>query len=842
MSLLVAVPVAGMTIFGVVARTADDGGSFAREHPDGTDLVVTRPIGDYLDLDAYLPAGASVSEMMTVWAGVESTSRIVPNVQFWDDGNFEAGSVLSTDEGREPQGVADQDDGIWLTSTLADDLGVGVGDALTLLHPEGEWTVAGIGSTRRGFDDRLIVMPDLPVDQFRDGLVHRATLIDLPDDVSPGEVDAIGWAIRSALDAGSEGIAGGWALWNEGDPATDTELAWGWVAGTVALGATGIIIAAAFATSARRQLVTIGLLSANGASERLARRTLSLQGAWTGAAGSVVGLVLGTVVLIAGRSRIERARGHVLAPYEFGVGYLLLIAVTGIVASTIAALVPARTASRVPVMAALAGRRPLGVVPPRLVPRGLGLSALGALLLVMASLSNDGGALPTIGAVVGGVLVLAGMCCCSPLAVEWMSRGSGPLGGSWRLAGRSLGRTRTRSAAVVTAVAVIVAMTTAGAAVAATANDDDGARTLPVDAVALIPNREYPDPFAGEIDLEPLADFPVDASRVATIETIVASSSFHPRRVATWDPAPFAASRDGHWEGGFAFVELTVADEATMDLYELSAAERDSLDAVGLLALSPDYLLAGVTGNVLRIPTDRGEVTLDLGYRTHVVDAMRGDDNEFDGVFGVDAFMITEAAAEDAGLGIVTRGGFFRSESPLTRSQRDALEEAIYGPATNDIAQYYRDVPLAPEASQWSVVFHWPDGGPSGEAMQAVLVGIAFVLTLLVVAIGLALAAAEGADERDVLVAVGGRPGTMRSLAGAKAAMLTLTAVVLAVPFGLLPTFAVMRASDGRFQIPWLAIGALVVAVPVLAGAATCLVSAVAQRARPVRFSNLAFD
>ena len=59
--------------------------------------------------------------------------------------------------------------------------------------------------------------------------------------------------------------------------------------------------------------------------------------------------------------------------------------------------------------------------------------------------------------VVSGVLVLAGVCCASPVAIDAMSRATARAGGSWRFAGRSLGRTRARSAAVVTAIAVTVA-------------------------------------------------------------------------------------------------------------------------------------------------------------------------------------------------------------------------------------------------------------------------------------------------------------------------------------------------------------------------------------------------
>ena len=82
--------------------------------------------------------------------------------------------------------------------------------------------------------------------------------------------------------------------------------------GVIALAAVGIIIAAAFATSARRQLVTVGLLSANGASEGVIVRTLGLQGFWTGLIGAVAGMAGAVVGLLAARSTIESVGGAAL--------------------------------------------------------------------------------------------------------------------------------------------------------------------------------------------------------------------------------------------------------------------------------------------------------------------------------------------------------------------------------------------------------------------------------------------------------------------------------------------------------------------------------------------------
>ncbi len=55
----------------------------------------------------------------------------------------------------------------------------------------------------------------------------------------------------------------------------------------------------------------------------------------------------------------------------------------------------------------------------------------------------------------------------------------------------------------------------------------------------------------------------------------------------------------------------------------------------------------------------------------------------------------------------------------------------------------------------------------------AVAVG-SLILVLAVVAIGLSLAAAESRDERDVLLAVGASPMTLRRVAATKAWVLTL--------------------------------------------------------------------
>src|SRR5690606_25954831 len=149
----------------------------------------------------------------------------------------------------------------------------------------------------------------------------------------------------------------------------------------VVLTVAGIVISSAFAAGARRQLTTLGQLAANGAGPRVLRRTLVLQGTWTGLIGAGFGLVVAAIVLALGRGWLDEVYEHDVDGYVVRIGDLVPIELIGVAAATIAALVPARGTSRIPVLTALAGRRPLGRVPRWLTVSGF-VSALAGLGLL----------------------------------------------------------------------------------------------------------------------------------------------------------------------------------------------------------------------------------------------------------------------------------------------------------------------------------------------------------------------------------------------------------------------------------------------------------------------------
>ena len=125
-----------------------------------------------------------------------------------------------------------------------------------------------------------------------------------------------------------------------------------------------------------------------------------------------------------------------------------------------------------PVLSALAGRRPLGSLPRRIVPIGAALFGSGLFVLVLVATAakggNNGGANGlALSAVFGGLLVLSGACCVSSVVVASLAELGRVVHGAARIAVRSVVRSRARSAAVVMALAAV----NAGAVAMATAVD-----------------------------------------------------------------------------------------------------------------------------------------------------------------------------------------------------------------------------------------------------------------------------------------------------------------------------------------------------------------------------------
>lgn len=872
-ALLVAAPIFAMTATLVVASTARDTSQAAFERAWGdTDLMLNwSPVGDAMSpppnaatvaelLDVLLPAGASATTYISTsgrLVGADGTEsdyvdfRVAP-----PETNSPRGPIEVT-AGRLPAAPEE----ILLSRDVANHFDVAVGDTLHLARPSGDWVVVGTGRLASDRGSSLAQVADLAPERLRPG-IGFVTLIDLPE-LPAGELaEELGamyergaaqaatapwqpswWQLSPAIerqiagDQTGEIDLGSIGIYRSGDePALKAnELAWGWVAGAIALAAVGVVIAAAFASSARRQLTTIGQLSANGASPRLVSTTLALQGAWTGLVGTVLGIGIALVALPVARLLVEHVAGRGIGSWRFDTVPLLVIAVTGVAAATIAALVPARSAARVPVIAALAGRRPLAPAPRRLVPTGLALFVGGSALLVLVTVAATGSNgtngdddLFAATAVLGGLAVMAGMCCASPVGVDLIGRVGARLSGTARLAARSVARSRTRSAGVLTAIAI-----TGAVAIAATTGigslafrDRGDASYLPDDTV-LVQHEWY-----GEGTVAEALGQPFDTELVRQVRAILPGASEAMRRVAVAVP-----DMDDWQQYGFGV--YPIADAATLRMLELSDRDRASLEEAGGMTVWAAGAVDEVQPPTLSVPGLAPE-----GWRTVPVaaprDSLRSRAGTWEGV------VAPEFAASN-GLDVVDSGIVFTAPFPLTADQRAALGELQQGLWQRGSSPFVEPDDRPSESTPAPtprIEFETPQREVSRALVDAVAVAAALLMTLLVVAIGLSLSAAESRDERDVLVAVGGSPRTLRGLAGVKAVVLTVGAAVLAIPTGFVPIAAVISAlpEDERIVFPWLTALGLVVVIPAIAGAAALATSTIAQRARPVRMSTLAAD
>jgi hypothetical protein len=174
-----------------------------------------------------------------------------------------------------------------------------------------------------------------------------------------------------------------------------------------------------------------------------------------------------------------------------------------------------------------------------------------------------------------------------------------------------------------------------------------------------------------------------------------------------------------------------------------------------------------------------------------------------------------------------------RSPHVLTPAQRNDVQDVVQ--------QAQDDADLGGFGAEW----YAPSSGVDPFLIDEILVGIALLLVLFVVAVNLALSAAETRDERDVLAVVGASPATTRRTNGYKATLVTMLGAVLALPVGFLPVVVFVTAHNHHelpLVFPWRLAAALVLVLPLIAGIVTTGGSALALRVRPVRVSKMAFD
>jgi ABC-type lipoprotein release transport system permease subunit len=853
-ALLVALPVAGMTVAAVMVRTQHETPLQRWQQQYGrADASVTsaHPLVPGRGILAQLPEATTADGMNYVETRLVRTARgrlSMPTISTLAASDPVTQGILQIMSGRAPTTTGE----VFLTRDAAHQLGVAPGDTLHLVRPaRRSFKVTGVGELAAQWGQVGMVLPSGAPYPWKSSNIYPSvsTLINFASPPSSALLQRI--LVSPVAKATGLTISPALVAPQFDSNATDAakKVRWSWVFGALALTVVGIVIAAAFAVGARRQLVTLGQLSGNGAPPKVLRRVLYLQGTGTGVVGALLGVGLGALTLALLAPHADQLFQRDVHPYIVRPVDVVPIVLLGVVTATVAALVPARAAGRVPVLAALAGRRPLGRVP-RWIPATGALVATGGLALLGLAVINgrnaDGAGSHSdvwlLTAIVGGVCVLLGACAIAPLYVSMLEPAATRTRGSWRVATRSLARQRTRTSAVVSAIAATGALVIAASSLLLAAHNHDTSRSQSQPGTVR----------ANEVQLSGHGTRVGSNPPPATFAAAVAKVLPHSNRFQLQIPFRPNAS----WEfTGFRSDHPTAADVVVLDsggvIYGTRHANAGNSAPVGIadrafiaeygLSTSDQHELA--RSGALVLANTRGRATLELvthgaphlaAPRPQALDAVMVDARQYR-TGQLPSVFVTPAKAAQLGMTVKPSTVVLRAKHALTTDQRNRISNIAITAAQAVPNQQNPGI---------NFEFYIPPTARVPLRLEWLLVGVALVVTLLVVAVNLALSATETRDERDVLIIVGAPPGVMSRTNGYKATLLTVMGVILAIPVGLLPVAVFVAASHKglHFAFPASVVALLVIALPLVAGLVTTGASRLALRVRPVHISTMAFD
>jgi putative ABC transport system permease protein len=227
-----------------------------------------------------------------------------------------------------------------------------------------------------------------------------------------------------------------------------------------------LIAAGGFTVLAQRRLRSLGMLSSIGATEKQVRAVVRTNGAVVGIVGTLLGALFGFIVWLIYRPALETSSFHVIG--TFALPWVVIGPAMGlaVVASYVAARRPARTVTKVPIVAALSGRP----VELKRVDRS---AVPGALLLVVAFVllgysTTASSAKPQVPFLVGGIVALVpGVILLAPFFLSLAASIGRHAPIATRLALRDLARYRARSGPSLAAISIAVLITVIVAVAAA---------------------------------------------------------------------------------------------------------------------------------------------------------------------------------------------------------------------------------------------------------------------------------------------------------------------------------------------------------------------------------------
>jgi len=640
-----------------------------------------------------------------------------------------------------------------LAPVLLEGLGVAVGDTVTLTYGPRR-LVTGVVIDPENIDLPVVLRPPAHVEHDGAG----AILMDLPlaEAASTArQLKEAGFRVGTRADAGA------------GRGLLATLIV---ILGGIGFFEAALVIAAAFTVSLRRRQYEIGLLGSTGAPATTITVSLVGSAVLLALLGGCLGLVIGTGAAALCYPHLGALNHRINGPFEVPFGIMILALIMGLSAGALAAALPAWNASRISIGHALAGQRPSAAHSRAWPTWGVGLAALGVVLLQLTRMKLPFGS--AIGVIAGPILVILGFGIMSPWLLERLARGAASLPLSWRLAVRDAGRFSGRNGPVVTAVLCGMSLCVAVAVLVSSIEST-------LDA--------FPSAYRND---QLLVEGPgaADASRLILEELSGLAAAPLAAVYSHGDPI---RARFGGKPARFRREWVATGGEDLLLAMNLEA-HLEAFRSGQLLVLDPP-----ANSTSLALTTWRGGRPIERPpIRGASIDQSISEPLFLMNEDGLDALDLEPGPPLDRSL----VPWLVRTPASITPSmlERARAVAARFPGVTIDAERLHRR--------------------PARAAYRAAL-AICLLTALLVILVATALSAAESALDEQILHSVGAAPSQVRILRGIRAAYLALLGCLLAVPAGLVTVMALVVGANFPLPLvfPWRDLAVTLLGLPAMA-------------------------
>ncbi|MCA5924067.1 ABC transporter permease [Curtobacterium oceanosedimentum] len=636
----------------------------------------------------------------------------------------------------------------------------------------------------------------------------------------------------------------------------------GWYLGAMALFGVfamfevALLAGAAFLVGTRADTRSYAIVTSVGGDKRFVRAVVAGSGLVLGVVGAVLGVAVGTGLGVLAFRLVDN--GNVVSFPGLHVPPLLLlsIAAAGVLAGLVSALVAARSATRINVLAALRGslrpvpvsrpaRRRRRIWGPLLVVLGAVMTlacGVGVLMLNDRRVQQDHWAWAVgAGVAIGPCLMQLGIAICSPWLLALVTRLTARAGLSARLAARDARRNPVRTVPVLASVMSVVFVASVVITWSASSHAQYvrgyeyttavGVATSEVQAMTEEGSAGQHDAaltahaakvVAGVFDQDRIRVLGVTNDSLGdTPSTITVAHRWTPYDCPTNDTTTCSTYLDPTYTSTPHVWTGTVDDYAVLTGHRPSAAVRDALEGGRAISLWPEYAHDGT----VRIDTfhDRTWESPTITERT------RPDTS------------VTIPAVLDVQTPRI-QVGVFMTKATAERYDVPAVDGMLVTTLPHDIQPAQWD-----ELSSAWQSFGGDDrdrwGGPSfiyetgpvdhGALVRAIVLALAAAVTIGATTVAIGLARSDGRRDDEVLDAIGAAPRLRRGVSTWQAAILATVGSVIGTLLGLLPiralTLRFAQGPDAVNHLPfvpdWPVLALLAIGLPLVVTAGAWLTS-----------------